>query len=1342
MKRFGAGFKRGVSVFLAFLLVFSSVAVWWVLGDDGVGGTYDYGYYQRGSEYRLDYFDGVGGYARAEDWAGFVAADGFRTEPMIVAGWMHTMALRDDGTVWGWGLNGRGQLGDSTTVRRTSPVQVQDINNMTAVAAGGEHSIALMGDGTVWAWGDNRNGQLGDNTTSSRTAPVQVLGINGIVAVAAGGHHSVALRNDGTVWTWGGNASGQLGNNSTARSTVPVQVQNLSNVVAVAAGGTHTLALCGDGFVWTWGSNSWGQLGDDSTSMRTTPVQVHGLHNVVTIAAEWQHSIALKDDGTVWNWGRNTWGQLGDNTTTQSSTPVRAQNLNNMIAVGTGAYHSMAVRNDGTVWTWGRNAWGQLGDGSTTHSYLPKQVQAINNVIAVAPRGEHSVALRDDGSVWTWGSNRNNQLGDNTTTNRHYPVQVRGEGGVGYFNVFVSATSSPPQNDMRNELLGEWVGTYTLGSGFVNHGVNGLRLTVYMDGANYRAIVNFFPVHGSAPAARTGSYHADVRINQATGAFEIVGTTWIDRPSATWHFVDFSGSIAGYTFSGGASGNWVDFSVSRVTDGYSPPLLLIDDITGLLYGEAAITGRFASFNMNLNVNDIVWEVCTPGAVTFGTMNTFALPFAGQDYRLTMPITLNKLGDFTITASINNVTATSTVTANVINISAVANRPSLVIGVGESVILGYEKDINGVTVADWDNAVVTVSRPSIVSITNRSFELWMINHRFNGSTITGLAVGTAEITIRDPDSGVELILHISVENITREPRTYRILEPRAFYPTFYLDRNVSTYFHNVNGLFVRNWRVTSRGGREYISFDVYNQLYIHGAVDVFDRDGNWYSTHRIEKFSEITSLRGALYGAFNIFVDLGRGNSFNYRSTTLSRLTEIRYVHIPEGGHFTISNNVKESPGALLYNSVDLLITLASSALDVTLGSGNRQEVKDEIIQSALTSEDFLKTFRKMAMKIGEGIARNATNNFNGDVAGSLVDSTIMLLDSVEIDWRDIVVKFAGGSAWQLSTVALDPFGGMRTIFAINRFTSTFLQSNQLVNSVNVPFITIIGSERSHFTTHGGVSAVLSDDDVAGDALFRAFRIVSQEMISFGGSAPTSQYAMYDISFVVDGNVRVQPHGEVTIMLPIPYGFNPAIIRVYHEILPGTWQRMDTRIDGDYIVFETDRFSRFAIVDLDGTSSANGTTLTATFTLPNPTHPITAQLHRDSATGPVVSTATIQVTPTNTTTPATFTINAPPGTYTLTFSQPGHTSFTINNIVIPTTGGTINLSQDPRFPQQLPLHPGDINGDGQVNIQDLSILLQHWMGSYANANIAGGGQVNIEDLSLLLQNWMAEAVVVD
>lgn len=196
----------------------------------------------------------------------------------VSAGYGHNLAIRN-GEIRAWGYNLRGQIGDGTTSDKLAPVSVKadassNFDHTKAIAAGYSHSVALKDDGTVWAWGDNSKGQLGDNTNIQRLYPVQVSGLDSVSAIASGEYHVLAIRN-GAVWAWGDNFKGQLGDGTTVQRKVPTQIPNFSNVIAIAAGGNHSLAVKEDGTLWAWGDNTYGQLGcKTSIAYSSVPIQV------------------------------------------------------------------------------------------------------------------------------------------------------------------------------------------------------------------------------------------------------------------------------------------------------------------------------------------------------------------------------------------------------------------------------------------------------------------------------------------------------------------------------------------------------------------------------------------------------------------------------------------------------------------------------------------------------------------------------------------------------------------------------------------------------------------------------------------------------------------------------------------------------------------------------------------------------------------------------------------------------------------------------------------------------------------------------------------------------------
>ena len=247
------------------------------------------------------------------------------------------------------------------------------------------HSLALKQDGTVYAWGYNIYGELGNGTDGgSSNVPVPVSGLTGITQIACGYYHSLAIKIDNTAWAWGYNGSGELGNGTNTNSNVPVQVTGLTNIIALAGGNSFSLAIKNDSTVWAWGSNNEGELGNGTNANSNIPVQVSGLSGIIAIAGGVYHSLALKNDGTVWTWGFNMYGQLGNGTNTDSNIPVQVTGLTGIVAIAGGYAHSLAMKNDGTCWAWGYNSYGQLGNGTYNNSNVPVQVtglcQGINAV--------------------------------------------------------------------------------------------------------------------------------------------------------------------------------------------------------------------------------------------------------------------------------------------------------------------------------------------------------------------------------------------------------------------------------------------------------------------------------------------------------------------------------------------------------------------------------------------------------------------------------------------------------------------------------------------------------------------------------------------------------------------------------------------------------------------------------------------------------------------------------------------------------------------------------------------------------------------------------------------------
>jgi M6 family metalloprotease-like protein len=345
-----------------------------------------------------------------DDSTGYATA---RVEPLrtLEAGYGHSISAHTDGTVWAWGWNQYGQLGDATLTSRNGPVRSGSLTGVIEVGAGVFHSIALESDGSVWAWGGNADGQLGDGTTTQRSVPARAVNLTGIVAVAAGFSHNLALKSDGTVWAWGDNTSGQIGDGTTTDRPSPVQVPGLSGVAAVAAGAYHSVAVKSDGTLWTWGSNAEGQLGDGTHTDRATPAAVPGLGGVTKASCGAYFSMVVLTDGTMKGWGHNFYGQLGDGTTDERDTPVTVSVMASVTRIAAGSGFSLAVRADGSVWSFGQNVFGELGDGTTTNRSTPQPIAGLTSIVEVAAGEDHSLARNAAGQVYGWGKNLYGQIG-------------------------------------------------------------------------------------------------------------------------------------------------------------------------------------------------------------------------------------------------------------------------------------------------------------------------------------------------------------------------------------------------------------------------------------------------------------------------------------------------------------------------------------------------------------------------------------------------------------------------------------------------------------------------------------------------------------------------------------------------------------------------------------------------------------------------------------------------------------------------------------------------------------------------------------------------------------------
>ena len=477
------------------------------------------------------------------------------------------------------------------------------------------------------------------------------------------------------------------------------------------------------------------------------------------------------------------------------------------------------------------------------------------------------------------------------------------------------------------------------------------------------------------------------------------------------------------------------------------------------------------------------------------------------------------------------------------------------------------------VEDWVEPAFVIGNDKVISTSDYTLK--------DGSyyfTVTGLAEGRSSLTVSDSYSGAYITVDISVGKATSRAYSYRMDDIPSFVPNVY-GESVLTNFYNVNDLYVNNFSYTktSDGGYD-VSFNVYNQGYMYGAVDVYDKDGKWIQSEKIDKFSDISSLWDTGEAIVYLIADSFDGRLLSYTSGVLSKETPVS-VHVPKDGYLTISNNFSESPGAFLYNTVDYLMLSVNTIADVSVNGVETSQIADDIVDKAIKDIDFQQEFMDKFNEIALNVSQTSLEFGFGEAAKAITVDAEDLLDSIGLNWKASAENVVGG----LESVFVELTGPVGIVldkcFAFTKLTSYVVQTSDICYSTNAPSILIhVPASTGNTTTVQGVTVTTSDDVIDDEAVLQVFRIANTDAIEIiDGETPFEEYQLYNICFVKNEK-EVKPNGKVTVKIPIPSGYDKERCVVYRQEADGWWVVLQAVVEGNYLVFETDHFSLYVIAE--------------------------------------------------------------------------------------------------------------------------------------------------------------------
>lgn len=512
-----------------------------------------------------------------------------------------------------------------------------------------------------------------------------------------------------------------------------------------------------------------------------------------------------------------------------------------------------------------------------------------------------------------------------------------------------------------------------------------------------------------------------------------------------------------------------------------------------------------------------------------------------------------------------------------SIAVFSTEKSFTVEPGESMWLAFGLVEDDVILGEWMPMAITVSDPTVISLS----EYKETDYGYS-LEVTGKKEGFANLIITDTQTGLSTDVVITVRDSFSKTYSYPISEIKSFYPDNKWENHIKTNFYNINGLYVNNYSCSKNANNYTVNFDVYNEKYHFGAVDVYDADGNWIYSEKIDKYTEMSSLYAWGEQVYYLFT---KGDWVAYTHPLHTKKTEIT-LKVPNGGYFVISNNFAESPGCFYYNSVDIFIQGATIALELAVGKGDVdnnvkkfiEEMKGEIKKNSTFSKMLYEAFANVGNDVLTSISQNIMDgHFEqsfGDIAGML--ENILNSTLSEFEWK-ACLKSTAGIGESLFEKFAGPAGtAMKICFSISKSANLFGQAINIACSMDVPYVNVYSKISEGFIAPNG-TIVNANGNMDTEAVLQAFKICNNDFAdSLVGNNSSKDYDIYNICFVKNDKL-VQPNGKVKVYIPIPNNLKGNTCTIYRQEKDGSWTDLCARVENNYLVFETDHFSFYAII---------------------------------------------------------------------------------------------------------------------------------------------------------------------